>query len=194
MQMCCFGACCCQSFQAALCPRSRFPVTRRRAARASRAADPARLVALGPCLPAGQTVVGQFVGATRDSVWLRPDGASEFGVARNAVRRASDSRGASRLRSALTYGIGAVSVLPRQWALIKSTLIVVIGCGMCGSRRVWALVAARWLVRSASTSTGAGCGRSALGAGGRAAPRPRACADGGVGIGARGGVAPLFFL
>jgi hypothetical protein len=58
----------------------------------------------GPIFPARQIVVGQFVRATLDSVWLRPAGASEFSVARIAIKRASESRGASRLRSALTFG------------------------------------------------------------------------------------------
>ena len=57
-----------------------------------------------PILPARQVVVGQFVRATSDSVWLRPSGSSELSVARHAIRRASVSRGASRLRSAFTFG------------------------------------------------------------------------------------------
>jgi hypothetical protein len=61
----------------------------------------------GPVFPARQTVVGRFVRATADSVWLRPAGASEFGVARSAITGASVSRGNSRLRSALMFGLGA---------------------------------------------------------------------------------------
>ena len=57
-----------------------------------------------PVLPTRQTMVGQFVRATSDSVWLRPAGASEVSVARPEIRRASVSRGASRLRSAFTFG------------------------------------------------------------------------------------------
>lgn len=58
----------------------------------------------GPVFPARQIMVGQFVRATTDSVWIRPTGAAEFGVARREIKRASVSRGASRLRSALTLG------------------------------------------------------------------------------------------
>jgi hypothetical protein len=59
-----------------------------------------------PILPARQLMVGQFVRATADSVWLRSTGASEFSVARLNIKRASVSLGASRLRSALTFGAG----------------------------------------------------------------------------------------
>jgi hypothetical protein len=58
----------------------------------------------GPVLPARQTVVGQFLRATADSVWIRPHGASELAVARPVIRSASVSRGRSRLRSALILG------------------------------------------------------------------------------------------
>jgi len=60
----------------------------------------------GPILPARQIVVGQFVRATADSVWLRPTGASELSVARYSIKRAKVSRGTSRVRSALAFGFG----------------------------------------------------------------------------------------
>lgn len=60
----------------------------------------------GPLLPARQTVMGQFLRATADSVWIRPHGASELAVARPVIRHARVSRGTSRLRSALLLGVG----------------------------------------------------------------------------------------
>ena len=60
----------------------------------------------GPVLPARQMVVGEFIRATADSVWIRPYGASTFGVARPLIKYARVSRGTSRLRSALTLGFG----------------------------------------------------------------------------------------
>jgi hypothetical protein len=59
-----------------------------------------------PILSPRQIVVGQFVRLTGDSVWIRPVGASDIGVARLAIKKARVSRGASRLRSALTLGFG----------------------------------------------------------------------------------------
>lgn len=60
----------------------------------------------GPVFPARQMVVGQFVRANADSVWIRPTGASEFSVARQTIKRARVSRGTSRARSALAFGFG----------------------------------------------------------------------------------------
>lgn len=60
-----------------------------------------------PVWPARQVVLGQFVRASVDSVWLRPTGASEFSVARPALKGARVSRGASRRWSALTFGLSA---------------------------------------------------------------------------------------
>ena len=59
----------------------------------------------GPVLPARQSIMGLFVRATADSVWIRPDGASGLAVAHHAITRASVSRGTSRVRSALTHGL-----------------------------------------------------------------------------------------
>ncbi len=59
-----------------------------------------------PIWPSRQVIVGQFMRATSDSVWIRPVGASEFSVATRSITRAQESRGASRLRSALTYAFG----------------------------------------------------------------------------------------
>lgn len=60
----------------------------------------------GPVAPARHIVIGRFVRATADSVWVRPDHASALSVARASITGASVSRGASRLRSALTFGAG----------------------------------------------------------------------------------------
>lgn len=57
-----------------------------------------------PLMPARQMVVGQFVRATEDSVWIRPYGASRIALARQNIRYARVSRGTSRLRSALVLG------------------------------------------------------------------------------------------
>ncbi|MFN8574256.1 MAG: hypothetical protein U0132_19555 [Gemmatimonadaceae bacterium] len=51
-----------------------------------------------------QTIIGHFVRSSADSVWIRPVGASEMGVARINIKRAEESLGASRTRSALVYG------------------------------------------------------------------------------------------
>ncbi len=59
-----------------------------------------------PIIPARQVMVGEFVRASADSVWLRPVGSGEVGVAREFIRGAAISRGASRWRSALTFGAG----------------------------------------------------------------------------------------
>ncbi|MBL7650518.1 MAG: hypothetical protein JNK74_30605, partial [Candidatus Hydrogenedentes bacterium] len=53
-----------------------------------------------------QDVIGHFVRANPDSVWIRPLGASDLGVARTAIARASVSSGASRWKSALLLGVG----------------------------------------------------------------------------------------
>lgn len=53
-----------------------------------------------------QDVIGHFVRSTTDSVWIRPLGASDLGVARSAIARANVSSGASRWKSALLLGVG----------------------------------------------------------------------------------------
>lgn len=60
----------------------------------------------GPLLPARQLITGKFVRANADSVWIRPYGASEFGLPRPLIKYARVSRGTSRVRSALTLGFG----------------------------------------------------------------------------------------
>jgi hypothetical protein len=58
----------------------------------------------GPVLSPRQMVVGQFVRATADSVWIRPHGAAALGITRPFIKTASVSRGTSRWRSALLLG------------------------------------------------------------------------------------------
>lgn len=53
-----------------------------------------------------QDVIGHFVRATTDSVWIRPLGAGDLGVARTAIARANVSSGASRWKSALLLSVG----------------------------------------------------------------------------------------
>ena len=60
----------------------------------------------GPFQRSRQDVIGHFVRATTDSVWIRPRGAGDLGVARSAIARASVSTGASRGKSALLLGAG----------------------------------------------------------------------------------------
>ena len=60
----------------------------------------------GPITFSRQVMIGRFVRATTDSVWLRPMGASEFSVARANITRARESLGASRVRSAFTFAFG----------------------------------------------------------------------------------------
>lgn len=60
----------------------------------------------GPFTRARQDVVGQFVRAGADSVWIRPMGASDLGVARSSIAKARVSLGASRWRTTFLLGIG----------------------------------------------------------------------------------------
>ncbi|MGV3708591.1 MAG: hypothetical protein ACO1Q7_07095 [Gemmatimonas sp.] len=60
----------------------------------------------GPVSPARQILVGTLIRTTNDSVWLQPRGAAAFSVSRAAIRGARASRGVSRVRSAVTFGVG----------------------------------------------------------------------------------------
>ena len=60
----------------------------------------------GPFQRARQNVIGQFVRANTDSVWLHLRGTGEFGVARTSITKAQVSTGASRWKSSLLLGVG----------------------------------------------------------------------------------------
>ncbi len=92
----------------------------------------------GPFLPARHVVVGRFSRVAADSVWIRPYGASEFGVARPLIRHARVSLGTSRLRSAVTLGFGwgfavaaavAIDQLDEDHANERRDLLVGAGVG-----------------------------------------------------------------
>lgn len=57
-----------------------------------------------PIFSPRQWIVGQFVQATADSIWIQPFGAAPLGVAKSYIKTARVSRGMSRWRSALTTG------------------------------------------------------------------------------------------
>ena len=59
-----------------------------------------------PLTSGRQVIAGTLVRVTTDSVWLRLNGVAPFGVTRTAITSARASRGVSRLRSAVTFGLG----------------------------------------------------------------------------------------
>ena len=59
----------------------------------------------GPIFPTRQRVVGVLVRTTTDSVTLRLMGSGHFSIARSTIKGAQVSRGVSRGRSAVTFGI-----------------------------------------------------------------------------------------
>ena len=74
-----------------------------------------------PIFPGRRSIVGNFVRVTSDSVFIRPNGAAEFSIAKRVITSARASRGVSRVRSALSFGVGigatVLSVRQVAWGI-----------------------------------------------------------------------------
>src|SRR4051812_47802561 len=58
-----------------------------------------------PFMPRAQSVIGTLARTTSDTLWLRVAGPDTVRVPRSALRRVEVSRGVSRARSAVEFGL-----------------------------------------------------------------------------------------
>lgn len=69
-----------------------------------------------PISRARQRLIGTLVRANSDSIWIQPVGASTVGISQQSVVNARASRGVSRGRSALIFGLTlAMTAASVQW-------------------------------------------------------------------------------
>ena len=61
---------------------------------------------LHPFMPRAQSVIGTLARASSDTLWLQVAGPDALRVPRGAIRKVEVSRGVSRVRSALEFGLG----------------------------------------------------------------------------------------